>query len=745
VLALLVIARWQSGRYEALAREEMDYLLSDDLDRVTRGAVSLVRTEDRAINQELEGALNVARRLFARAGAPIERAGEAILGPALEGVVRDATELVGAATTIFARANAAGDMVRVATTVRDASGKLAIGTSIRATAPDGSPDPVVSSILGGKAFRGRAFVVDSWYIAAYEPLRDAAGRVAGMLFVGIPQAKAEARLREAIIQTRIGKTGYVYVVAGRGESRGRYIVSQGGLRDGEDIWDVRDVDGRYVARETVEKALFLSPGELATLRYRWQNPGEPEPRWRVVRIAYYQPWDWVVGTSVYEDEVASYRGILTEGRERMTAAMAFGGAIIACLAGAASGAVAFRLSGPLRRIAAAAGELARGSAPARVEVRSRDEIGELAAAFNLMSQKVEDSLATLRASEEKYRGIFQNATEGIFQTTVEGRAVNANPALAKILGYDSAEEAIASIRDLRASIYADGADRDALVERLARDGVVIDFEARLRRRDGSTVWVSINARTEPDEKRRMTHILGLVSDIDARKRADETLRETLREKDILLKEIHHRVKNNLQVIASLVAMQKRTVSDRESLSLYEDFANRVLAMSQVHELLYESTDFARIDFAEYAQALAENLRQTCLESPDEVELEYRVEPVELGLDQAMPCGLFLNEVLSNALRHAFPRPRERKGRVLVELSLAPGGEVELTVSDDGIGLPEQPALDDPRRMGLALIGLLASQLGGRLERSVGNGTSYRLRFAKAEGSGIGRGYAETTR
>jgi PAS domain S-box-containing protein len=729
VLALLGIAQWQSGKYETLAKREIDNLISDELDRITLSTYALVGTEDRAVNQELEGALNVVRRLFLGSGARVDPPPDAKTQETLSRVVDETTALVGAAATVFRRENEAGDMVRIATTVRDASGRLAVGTRINARDPDGRPTPVVASILRGESFRGRAFVVDSWYISAYEPVRDASGRIVGMLFAGIPQSKAEALIREAIVSTRVGRSGYIYVFSGKGESRGRYIVSQDGTRDGEYIWDQRDPEGRYIVREIVDVALARPPGKLSSIRYLWKNPGDAGFRSKRAIVTYYEPWDWVIGTSVYDDEIEAYLEIMSSGRERMTAAMAIAGAAIAALVGTASGIAAVRISRPLRHIAAAAGEVARGGGTALVEARSRDEIGTLADAFNIMSKRVEDTLATLRSSEEKYRGIFENAAEGIFLATFEGKALNANPAQARMLGYDSPEELVEALHDVRASLYVDGGDRDTVISELRKNGFVFGHDVKFRRKDGSTLWVSISARAAPDEMGQPTRVLGFTSDIDQRKRADEILRNTLREKDVLLKELHHRVKNNLQVVASLIEMQRRGVSDNASLALYEDFANRVLAMSQVHELLYDSADFSKIDFAEYARILAENLRQACRMSPDEVELELRSEPVVLDLEQAMPCGLFLNEVLSNAFRHAFPPPRTRAGRVVIELSCGEDDIVELAVSDDGIGMSKSQA-ESPRHLGLSFIDLLAAQLNGKLERGNGQGTSYRLRFGR---------------
>jgi PAS domain S-box-containing protein len=733
IVAMTTIAVRSSGTYEALAAGEIDWLVADELDQIAGAAYNLVRAEDESVRQELESALRLARRMLETSGAAADIArGSFPLGK-LERDVEAITELGWSEATVFRRTSDSGDMIRVATTVRDASGTMAVGTSIAARGPDGSPNPVISAVLGGRGYRGRAFVVDAWYISAYEPLRSASGKVVGMLFVGIPQAKAESRIREAIIATRVGKTGYVYVVSGQGENRGRYVVSQGGTRDGENIWDLRDSDGTYTTRRIVETALELAPGERRTIRYRWQNPGEPEPRWRTVRIAYYAPWDWLIGVSVYEEEILSFRGTLAEGRERMAGAMYLAGLVVALLVGAASWAIANGIAGPLKRMAAAADLVARGGGAGEIGARSRDEIGTLAAAFESMSRRVEETMAGLRASEEQYRGVFENAAEGIMLTTLEGRCLAANPAMARMLGYESAEEYVEAQRDLRSTLYAAGSDRDAIVAGLLEEGSALGQEIRAKRRDGSTMWVSINARLEPAAPGLPPRILGLVSDIDSRKRADEARKRALDEKDLLLKEIHHRVKNNLQVIASLLSMQSRTISDPKSLALYEDFSGRVLAMSQVHEMLYESEDFSRVDFGEYVRDLAANLRQSyqgCFEGVA-VEIEAGPRMVELELNQAVTCALLVNEILSNSFHHAFPPGSRRQGRVGIRVAPGEDGRVEIDIEDDGVGIPPGFELGDPNHLGLALIPLLAAQLEAELSLSREGGTRYRISFKRA--------------
>jgi methyl-accepting chemotaxis protein len=216
-------------------------------------------------------------------------------------IVDDVQQLVGATCTLFQRINPAGDMLRVCTSVRGADGQRAIGTYIPAKEPDGTPNPVVAAVLAGQTYTGRAFVVDRWYITAYEPLKNAAGEIIGMLYAGVPEESAQS-LRQAIMSIRVGKTGYVYVLNAKGKDRGKYVISYQGKRDGENIWDTRDADGKYMIREICEKAVTLKPGEVGEIAYNWKNAEDPAPREKIVKYTYFAPWDWVIGVGAYSDD-----------------------------------------------------------------------------------------------------------------------------------------------------------------------------------------------------------------------------------------------------------------------------------------------------------------------------------------------------------------------------------------------------------------------------------------------------------
>lgn len=555
--ALVTLSVWQSGQYNALAQGEVDALIAADLDHITQGVYNLVRTENEAVQAQVDNNLNVARYILAAAGGvrlagdesvvwtvidqstrdvrevalPKLLVGEHWLGKnhdrAIETPVVDAvTRLVGETATVFQRMNARGDMLRVATTVQMAAQDRAVGTFIPAVGPGGTENPVIAAVLKGKTYHGRAYVANGWYLAAYEPIYDTTGALVGMLGVGIRQETVAARIRQAILENSVGKTGYVYIMGGKGEDRGRYIISYGGERDGEDIWDSRDSDGRYVIREIVDKATRLQPGEMTTVRYRWQNRGELESRWKLARLAYYAPWDWVIGTSVYEHELQVYSSLLNDGRLRMIRIMAVAGCVITVLIGLCCMVVAWSIIRPVRRMTEVANKISAGDFTQVVPVTSRDEIGVLARTFNLMTEALQRSMTDLKHSEEQYRGIFENVMEGLYQSSLEGRFLKANPALARILGYESPEELVASITDIRHQFYVNPGDRDTLLTAIIAHRKAFAFEVQCYRKDGRKIWISLSASLRRDESGRPEVIEGFITDIDSRKRAEEGLAES---------------------------------------------------------------------------------------------------------------------------------------------------------------------------------------------------------------------------
>jgi len=268
----------------------------------------------------------------------------------------------------------------------------------------------------------------------------------------------------------------------------------------------------------------------------------------------------------------------------------------------------------------------------------------------------------------------------------------------------------------------------SFVDLLREKGRVASLELQRRRKDGSPLWVLESAYLTADDRLSDEVIQGTVIDITERRKAEETLRESLAEKEVLLKEVHHRVKNNLQVISSLLSLQSECVREPSLVTTFRESQNRIRSIALLHEGLYESPDLARIDFGIYLHKLAQQLSLAFGIDNSHIRLRVTADRVTLGLDRAVPCALAVNELLSNAFKHAFPDGAS--GEVYVMLRAGSEDQITVTVGDTGVGLPQGVGMGTSNCLGLRLLDTLVDQLGGSLERRAGQGTEFQLSFAR---------------
>jgi len=222
----------------------------------------------------------------------------------------------------------------------------------------------------------------------------------------------------------------------------------------------------------------------------------------------------------------------------------------------------------------------------------------------------------------------------------------------------------------------------------------------------------------------------LTSEVEERRRAEVLLETSLHEKEVLLKEIHHRVKNNLQVISSMLRLQSNQVKDQAVTIALMDSQNRVQSMALIHEKLYQSVNLAKIDFAGYIESLVSYLNRSYNSAQKEVTLRVQAEPVSMNIDLAMPCGLIINELVSNALKHAFPNGNG--GLVVVQLKERENSQVDLVVSDNGVGIPSGVDIRNSPSLGLQMVNALVGQLGGDLQFDPTQGTSFKITFSNSQ-------------
>lgn len=219
-------------------------------------------------------------------------------------------------------------------------------------------------------------------------------------------------------------------------------------------------------------------------------------------------------------------------------------------------------------------------------------------------------------------------------------------------------------------------------------------------------------------------------DITRRKQFEQRLKASLEEKEIMLREIHHRVKNNLQVVSAFLSLQGDSLTDPTVRSAFREGQNRIRALAAIHESLYQSSDLRGIDLSVYIPRLAKHVFSSYVHGPGKVRLALDVDTVQVAIDTAIPCGLIVNELLSNALKHGFPDGRDGA----VRISLTGGnGRVTLAVRDDGVGLPATFDPQSRQTLGVQILGALVQQLGGVMEYGSAEGTAFSVVFSPKEG------------
>jgi PAS domain S-box-containing protein len=356
----------------------------------------------------------------------------------------------------------------------------------------------------------------------------------------------------------------------------------------------------------------------------------------------------------------------------------------------------------------------------------RDEVGRVYAALAVSTDVTEQrrAEASLRESEQRFRLLVENVQEyALFQTDPEGLITSWNPGAERLFGYPSAEVLGQSATRLLTS-----EDRAAgmLAKEIAQvmTGERQEKACWLLRKDGTRFWARWVTEPVRDETGRLRGVVKVLRDETERQRIEQTILSSLAEKEELLKEVHHRVKNNLQVITSLINLQAAQIEDGRVLALFDETRNRVYSIAAIHELLYRSTSLASIHLADYARQLVPDLVRL-YDAQERIETKVEGDGVTLELQRAVPYGLLLNELVSNACKHAFPGGQ--RGEFTVSLRCEEG-HILATVTDTGVGLPSGFDYRQASSLGLRLVHSLTRQLGGTVTVRSGPGTTVEVRL-----------------
>jgi len=340
----------------------------------------------------------------------------------------------------------------------------------------------------------------------------------------------------------------------------------------------------------------------------------------------------------------------------------------------------------------------------------------------------------LGESEATTRSLFEIASQGIMTSDCRGRIVAANAMMEKMFGYERSELIGAPVEillpeNLRASHAGQRADY-LMHPKVRPMGTGLDLMAR--RKDGSEFPVDISLSYVERKQGGLT--MAFVSDITARKQAEHEreqligqLERALSEKTILLKEVHHRVKNNLAVIAGLLGMQSDALEDERAKEALKETQRRVMSMALIHEYVYGTEHLDRVNFGQYMRQFVDELSGSLALRPELITVDLQAEELNLPVHRAIPCGLILSELLSNAMKYAFPEGRT--GEIKVRFARVQGDELTLSCQDNGVGLPDGFDWRNTPTLGLRIVNILSRQIDGELTvESSPAGARFELRF-----------------
>ena len=436
IVMMILMGQFQSSVSE-MATKQLSAMATANIAQIARDVYGLCETSNDLIQKKINNDLNVARDILKQhkgislgkesvtwdAVNQLNQQSQKVVLPKLmvggswlgqnrnpaspTPVVDEVKRLVDVTCTIFQRMNEGGDMLRVATNVEDKERRRAIGTFIPALNPDGTANHVAAAVLKGQSYRGLAYVVNTWYLTAYEPIKDSTGRVIGMLYVG-EKLEGATSLRKAIIGIKVGKTGYVGIIRGKGEHRGQYVISKDGARDGENLWNSTNPQGKHMVQAIVEKAINNPKGEAFYHEYTWQNPGESRTRKKISTIMYFEPYDWIIVAGTYEDDFFQPIDKVKELIGYLFWKLILAGVIVILLSLGLAVFLSRRLVHPLDLTSSLAKSIAAGDLQQASEnlagtevtktIRSGDEAGALLESFQTMTESLNSLIGQVHRS-----------------------------------------------------------------------------------------------------------------------------------------------------------------------------------------------------------------------------------------------------------------------------------------------------------------------------------------------------------
>lgn len=521
IVLISLISFFQDAQTENFVKRETSDLTIANFEHLVKGVYSTCKTSQEQVQKEVDSSLNVARDIMKQHG-PVELSNETIEWQAVNQytkekqtlllpkmivggewigktddmsqkslIVDKVKSLVGGTCTIFQRLNESGSMLRVATNVLKEDGKRAVGSYIPAINPDGKQNPVIKEVLNGTTFRGRAFVVDRWYITAYEPIYDTNNYVVGVLYVGVPQESVTS-LRKAIMDTKIGKTGYVYVL----DSQGNYAISHQGQRDGENVLDYQSEDGSFPIKNIINTAHSLPEDSVGAMRYMWDSKDGNGEMEKVTRLMYFKPWDWIIvaGLPVREFDAANNRiAKINAHKKKFQISVIVIALVLVTLIWYF---VAKKITVPLIKGVSFAKTMAEGDFTQSLDVSQRDEIGTLSTSLNTMSASLQEMIRnifqttqTLTSSAKELSSISEQLSANSEQSAEKANSVSA-----------SAQEMATNMNSVAAATEQTTANIQMIVSAAEEMSSTINEIAHNTAKGSETTHAAVEAAKEVSQK-----------------------------------------------------------------------------------------------------------------------------------------------------------------------------------------------------------------------------------------------------
>ncbi len=400
------------------------------------------------------------------------------------------------------------------------------------------------------------------------------------------------------------------------------------------------------------------------------------------------------------------------------------------------------LTRPVQHLSLAATAIAQGNLDHRVGNFSIQEFQILGDAFNQMSKqlktsfnqleknnqklekRVEQRTVELKLSEEKFAKAFWASPDIITINSLEnGEFIEVNESFCRVLGYP--QEVTLGQTSLDLNLWVNPNDYHEFTQQLKQNCSLSHHEVQLLTHHHQIITVELSAQVIDINQKQYGLIVA--NDITKRKHYDTQLQASLQEKEVLLREIHHRVKNNLHIISSLLDLQSNAIQDEQVLDLFTDSQSRIQSMALIHEQLYQSQDLGNLNFGDYIHRLMSNIFCSFADQMSSIQSQIEIEPIQLNLETAIPCGLLINELVTNSFKHAFPN--QKKGKIKIDLHADKHQVLHLEISDNGIGIPSEIDWQNSTSLGLRLVQILSKQIKATVKTNFTQGTCFHLTFS----------------